>query len=596
MAERKIFHVEKNLLGSRINKGVPLNRFIFFIILWVSTFGIFLWRITNLQLKDGGFFSALASRNTVRIEIQPQLRGVILDRNGEILADNRPRYVLVFDPQNGPWPDSFIPPSSWPKIKKPTQSSSLWPIVVTEVSPESALESLNINLPSSYSIIPEASREYPQNEFLSHFIGYVGRINESQYERARQGAQWKKAPYRPSDEIGQTGIEKIFESDLRGTPRLVEHIVDARGNEVAQRVKQPGAHGATLVVSINSKWQKALVESYREHHGLLPGKEQPGAALITDIRTGEILAYASFPTFNPRDLQSRRLFNDVRSPLLDRVAQGTYAAGSVMKPLYALAALSEGTITARTTVTSTGGIRVGSRFFPDWRAGGHGTVDVKKAIAWSVNTFFYAIAGGWGNIEALGPEKLSHWLKPFIEKTTGSNIPGERIGFVPTPEKRKERTGRDWFLGDTYNLGIGQGDLLVTPLQINMLTAYLASGEIRAPSVKKGLSFAQDIPFPLNRVTEDNLRVVREGMRETVTNGSARQLNSSQIKMAGKTGTAQWSSIHPPHAWFTGYSLNSKNEPWFAITVLVERGKEGSTAAVPVVKSFLEKITQENNN
>jgi len=266
------------------------------------------------------------------------------------------------------------------------------------------------------------------------------------------------------------------------------------------------------------------------------------------------------------------------------------------RPVIASAALQEGVITAKTTVLSAGGIKVGDRIFKDWLAGGHGTTDVKKALAWSVNTFFYYVGGGYEKFDGLGLGRIIKYLYAFnFGSKTGIDLPGEDTGFVPTAEWKEKTKKERWYIGDTYNLSIGQGDLLVTPLQIAIETAAVANGgKIIQPHLldklvdagKKIAAAYAPAVIRQNFVSAENLEIVRQGLKECVLSGSCQPLKSLPFTSAGKTGTAQWNNAKENHAWFTAFA--PFDNPQIAITILIEEGKEGSTTALPIARDFLE--------
>jgi penicillin-binding protein 2 len=251
-------------------------------------------------------------------------------------------------------------------------------------------------------------------------------------------------------------------------------------------------------------------------------------------------------------------------------------------------------ITPSTSVLSSGGIHVGEWFFPDWKFGGHGITNVTKAIAQSVNTFFYAIGGGWDAIQGLGIDRLDQYFRLFgLGSKLGIDLPSEATGFVPSAGWKQRVKDEPWYIGDTYHVSIGQGDLTVTPLQAAVWTAIFANGGdlIRPHLVKQARSSTkvqQFNPPPITRqlVPKDIVGVVRNGMRETILSGSARGLQVSPWTIAGKTGTAQWGNGETTHAWFTGFA--PYDDPRIAVVVLVEAGGEGTAAAAPVARDIME--------
>ena len=257
-------------------------------------------------------------------------------------------------------------------------------------------------------------------------------------------------------------------------------------------------------------------------------------------------------------------------PLLARAMAGVFPSGSTIKPAIATAALTEGVITPDTTVNSVGGIRVGGILFPDWKAGGHGITNVRKAIAWSVNSFFYYVGGGYDSFVGLGIDRLSSWMKKFgLSQKTGIDIPGEASGFVPTRDWKEKTKNEHWYIGDTYNLSIGQGDLLVTPLQIANVTAEIANGGHRLiPHVSMS---ATSTPADSSLIADAAaIKTVQLGMRDTVVYGSGRALSNMAVTVAGKTGTAQWRNDKANHAWFTCFA--PAEDPQIAVTVVLEEG------------------------
>jgi penicillin-binding protein 2 len=266
--------------------------------------------------------------------------------------------------------------------------------------------------------------------------------------------------------------------------------------------------------------------------------------------------------------------------------------------------MQEKIISENTTVLSTGGLRVGQWFFPDWKAGGHGRTAVRRALAESINTFFYYIGGGYENFIGLGVDRLAKYMLLFgLGMETGIDLPNESPGFVPSKAWKEQVRGEKWYIGDTYHLAIGQGDLLVTPLQDANWTAVFANrGTLYHPHIVKAVLSDNDQTItPIqpkiirqNMVDSYNIEVVRQGMRQAVTSGSAAKLQSLPVEAAAKTGTAQWGTDKTPHAWFTAFAPYKK--PEIVVTVLVEEGQEGSQIALNVAQDILQYyFTREKN-
>ena len=402
-------------------------------------------------------------------------------------------------------------------------------------------------------------------------------------------------------------LEKTYEKDLRGEYGEKAIEVDALGKEKNIIKVFPPVVGKNLVLTINLEYQKKLEEFLTGQ--LKASQKQKAVAILMDPHNGEILALVNWPSFNNNFFASgisnedyEKLINDDNDPLFPRAWSGLYPSGSTIKPLYAAAALNERVIDKNTSFLSDGGIRVDKWFFPDWKAGGHGVTSVRKAIAESVNTFFYYIGGGYQNFSGLGLEKIITYLQKFkFGEKLGIVLPGEAMGFIPSREWKLKTKKEQWYIGDTYNLSIGQGDLLVTPLQIASLTAAIANGgKIFQPHLV--LEFSDNITKKTNKIEiktlatnlipDEYLKVVREGMRQTVTSGSAQSLANLPITVAGKTGTAQWSQNKENHAWFTCFAPYEK--PELVLTVLVEEGGEGSSIAVPIARQFLTWFANKN--
>lgn len=330
------------------------------------------------------------------------------------------------------------------------------------------------------------------------------------------------------------------------------------------------------------------------------GKERASAVAL-DPRDGSIIALVSIPSFDNNDFSGgidaktyASYISNQNQPLFNRAIAGAYPSGSTIKPLIAAAALQEGVITPNSSVLSVGGISVGPWFFPDWQAGGHGITNVRRSIAWSVNTFYYYVGGGYGDFRGMGVEKLVEYFKKFKLGTPyGIDIPGENSGFVPTRDWKKNTLGESWYIGDTYNLSIGQGHLLVTPLQIANITAAIANGgtlykpklvrTISNPEEKTTHAVEKEI-LAENIIDRTHMETVQQGMRDCVVYGSCRRLARLPIATAGKTGTAQWNQNKSDHAWYTSYA--PFEDPEIVLTIMVEEGVAGSTIGTPVAEEF----------
>jgi len=330
--------------------------------------------------------------------------------------------------------------------------------------------------------------------------------------------------------------------------------------------------------------------------------------LAIDPRNGGILALVSIPSFDnnlfAQGISKKELTDlekDPNEPFLNRALLGQYPPGSVIKPLIAAAALEEKIISPYQSINCTGAITIFNEYnpeivyrFPDWKT--HGLTNIIKAIAQSCNVFFYTVGGGYNDIEGLGVDRIKKYLEYFgLGEETGIDLPNEEKGLIPDEEwKKMAKQGEEWYLGDTYHLSIGQGDILVTPLQMAMALSSIANGGILyQPQITDKIidldgNLVKNISTKIIKkdfINLDNIKVVQEGMRQAVIDGSAVSLSSLSIDVAGKTGTAQFGNKGETHAWFIGYA--PYENPEIVIAVLVEAGGEGHKSAVPVAKEIL---------
>jgi len=423
---------------------------------------------------------------------------------------------------------------------------------------------------------------------LSHIFGYLGRISEDEVKRSGEN-------YTRNSFIAKNGLELFYEEKLRGKNGKEVVEVDAIGKPRKIISTDAPEAGDNLMLFLDSELQEAaerILKNKLDAFGL-----KKGVVVVSDPYTGGILAMVSLPSYDV-NLFARgiaqadydKLLSNPNNPLFFRAVSGEYPSGSTFKPVVAAAALEEKIVTYDTLISSTGGIAIAEWFFPDWKAGGHGLVSVTRAISESVNTFFYMVGGGYPDkFEGLGVTRLKDYALKFgLGSKLGIDIAGEKPGLVPDPEWKEKTKDELWYIGDTYHMAIGQGDLLVTPLQINSFTSVFANGgTLYRPRLASKLMKEEgmDVPVPAeiireNFIKKENIDIVRSGMRRTITTGTARVLNQLPLSIAGKTGTAQWGTDKKTHAWFTSFA--PFEHPKLAVTVLLEEGGEGSDTAVPV--------------
>ncbi len=573
-------------------------------------------RLFYLQIWRGNYYHGLAESNRVRTKPIVAERGIIYARDMTPLVANIPNFTLNINPRDLPADHNAredvltkiaaLSQTPLEQIKSRIQEFEHFSFssvtLRDDLDYETAvrLKVAGAELPG-LEIETTNQRQYfftetPESEpilSLAHLLGYVGKANKDDLTL--------NPFYLPTDFIGKTGLEKSYEKILRGQYGKKEIEVDALGKEKNVLGQEPPEAGKNLVLALDLGLQQEMEKVFTAE--LRASGKKRGVAIAMDPRNGEILAMVNWPSYD-NNLFSRgisaeeyqKLLIDPNSPLFSRAWAGSFPSGSIIKPIFAAAALNEGLITRQTTFLSTGGLQVNTWFFPDWKAGGHGPTNVIKALAESVNTFFFIIGGGYQNFTGLGLDKLTEYLKKFgLANTLGVDLPGEVAGFIPSREWKEETKKERWYVGDTYNLSIGQGDLLVTPLQMAALTATFANGGtlyephlLKSQLDPKTNERTDFTPVVLEKqvLPKEIIQTVREGLRAAVTSGSARQLSSLPVEVAGKTGTAQWSSKNSPHAWFSGFA--PYDNPQIVITVLIEEGGEGSVTAVPVAKEILD--------
>ena len=597
-------HFKKDAGGDEIFNKNPKTLLIPYLICCV-VLSILVGQLLRLQISQGSFNRTLAEGNRIRSrEIIPP-RGLIYDSQGEILAKNKASYDLEIYPLDLPRKqdekDQVLEKiSSATQIPKTEINAKIKekglltydPIVLKgNIDRDTALilQIKTINLPGVV-VAKKPIREYADVKSLGHIIGFVGKMTQEDIKNYPS--------YKPFYELGKEGLEISYEKFLQGKPGLNEIEVDSQGREqreLRQTLPEPGNN---LVLSLNSGLQNVMA-NYLEAEVNALGSSG-GAAIAMNPQNGQILGLVSIPEYSNNIFSSseiadeyQKLLDDPSKPLFNRAISGTYPSGSIIKPVIAAAGLEDGTITASTTINDPGEIKVGNYTYPDWKS--HGLVDVRKALAESCNVFFYSVAGGWDKIKGLGITKLDNYLKQFgFGEQTGIDIPGEARGIVPDPVWKEKVKKEMWYLGDTYHLGIGQGDFLITPLQmVNAVSAIANGGQLMKPQLVAKITDQDgntiyETPKEIIRqgfINNDNVQIVREGMRQAVTTGSAQQLNDLPEMVAAKTGTAQFGNEDKTHAWMVSFA--PYHNPEIAIIVLIEGGGEGYATAGPVTKQIL---------
>ncbi len=606
--------------------GIKPKKMIWCAITIIVFFSVLILKTVHLQIFHGAQYIALANQNRIRVEkIVPQ-RGLIFDRNGVPLVRNVPKFAIGLVPLD--LPDDEIKRSEVLRklsrlltlplveiVDLIDQAGSNYPnpiILKESISYEDSikLEIASASLPG-VKVDVSYQREYlhptsprMQNDSkvtqspdisLGHILGYMGRMTKKEYTQ-KQGEN-----YLFRDTRGETGIEQSHEDILRGKLGKKKIEVDALGAEkiIISKVEPIDGQNISLTLDLNVQhYLERLIQEALEKFHL-----KRAAAVVLDPNTGAIIALISAPSFDNNLFSNgisireyNTLESDPNNPLFNRVIAGTYPSGSTIKPIVAAAGLNEKIVTAQTSIFSSGGIRIQDWFFPDWKTSGHGATNISSALAWSVNTYFYYIGGGFQNFKGLGIEGLTDYYKKFgVGSKLGIDLPGEKTGFLPSRAWKEETKGERWYIGDTYHLAIGQGDLLVTPLQVAAWTMYFANGgTIFQPTLlgshtdTLSNTITYRTPHTVNKdiVDPKNTEIVRQGLRNAVLWGSAQKLQSVPVTVAAKTGTAQWHSEKAPHSWLTAFAPYDNSE--LVVTVLIEEGGEGGGLATEITRDFLE--------
>lgn len=581
----------------------------FFRILVIILGAVLAGRLVVLQISQGQQNYLLAEGNRLKTLLVPAPRGVIYDRNGVALVKNIPNYSVILQPSQLPRPAAeraaFIStiaaivsiPETDILDRLNAQRNSEDIVLLENIDRERAMSlELRLNDFTGVYLATTPQRIYGDLPSLGHLIGYIGKISAEDKK--------KNPDLLPTALIGKAGLEKEYDNLLQGVPGIETLEVDSQRRSIRTVASKPAESGQSLFLTVSNELQRVTATALKD--SIDKNGATSGAAVAMNVRTGEVLSMVSFPNydnniFSPETVPDalRAVLQDPLSPLINRAVTGLYPAGSTTKPVIAAGALDQKVISPTTKIdTSAGKISVGPWTFSDWTI--HGNSDVKQAIAESNNIFFYSIGGGYGKIQGLGAEKLASYIERFgFGKITNIDLPQEAAGNVPTPDWKKKIKKEAWYIGDTYNLSIGQGDLLITPLQLTRATAAIANGgKLLTPRLlksilhKNGTVTETEIVTVNNQVVgADSLEVVRGGMRQAVLAGSARAFNGMGVEVAAKTGTAQiTASKEKTHSWFTAFA--PYNDPEIAISVIVEGGGEGFSVAAPVAKNMIESYFQ----
>jgi len=602
----------------------------------ILAFVLLAFQLWRMQIVKGDEYFAEAENRRFRLVSVPPLRGAIYDRWGEILARNVPSYAVTITPADLPEDESArdriylelsqlldVPalpaeaadaqPESIAEMVEGGALNPFQPISVKhDVARETAfiIEERHLDLPG-VQVVDEAGREYPTGAITSDVLGYVGPIP------ADSAADYEEEGYNIyTDQVGLTGVEAVAEEYLHGTPGRKHVEVDVAGRELRTVSEElPAVPGDSVILALDTDLQEFVEDALRRT--LEQWNAKQGAVVMLNPQTGEVLAMVSLPSYdnnlfaNGIDPEAyRSLLADPERPLVNHAIAAQQPPGSDFKVITASGALQEHVITANTTFRCEGSLWVPNKYFPDdpalaqefkcWWEWGHGDLNVIGALGYSCDIFFYHAGGGYLDQEGLGVDRLAAYARNFgLGQLSGIELPGEAPGLIPDPDWKRLNYSESWVLGDTYNMAIGQGFVLATPLQMANVAAAIANGgTLYQPQVIHDIVDADGnvvVPFEPKvirtlDVDPDVLEIVREGMRASVSWGTGRRAALKTVAVAGKTGTAEFPGERdeeghlPTHAWFISFA--PYENPQVAMAIFVYDGGEGATTCAPLASEI----------
>ncbi|MEQ8734432.1 MAG: penicillin-binding protein 2 [Rhodospirillaceae bacterium] len=571
-------------------------------------------RMYYLQVVEADRYRMLAEENRINLRLLPPPRGRVVDRFGVPLALNRQNFrVLVVSEQTRDLAATLdaladvIELSEYDRDRvqrEVRRRRSFVPVTVRENLNWEDMARIQVNAPDLPGVIVDEglARHYPQVQTAAHVLGYVSSVDEDDLT----GDPLLQLP---GFRIGKAGMEQKFDLALRGAGGNSQVEVNALGRVIRELERKEGEAGEDLVLTLDERLQRFAAERL--------GAES-AASVVMDIHTGEVLLMASTPSFDPnafnRGLTQREwnaLSGDPRAPMTNKAISGQYSPGSTFKMIVALAALEQGAITPEQTVYCRGHTNLGSRRFHCWEKRGHGNMDMVQAIAQSCDVYFYEVA------RRIGVDRIAEMARRLgLGEATNVGLPGERPGLIPTEAWKRATRGEPWHQGETFNVGIGQGAVLTTPMQLAVMSARLATGLAVEPVLTRQIMAGKTMmkrpttEFASLNINPAHLAVARRGMFEVLNGprGTARasKLKVDGVQMSGKTGTTQVKRItmaqrdaglpdkdeipwnERTHALFVAYA--PEDSPRYALSVIVEHGGGGSAVAAPIARDIMTEV------
>jgi len=568
-------------------------------------------RMRSLQIEQSEEYRLLAEENRINIRLLPPARGLIYDRDGRIIADNEQNYRIVLIREDAGDVDQVLEklgslitldPDRIEKAREEmARRSPFVPVTVAERVTWDEIARVTVNAPALPGVLPEVglSRHYPLGSDLAHVVGYVGPVSDYDLNRIDDQDPLLQIP---RFQIGKTGVENKLERALRGSAGTQQIEVNALGRVMRELERREGNPGADIQLTIDSRLQ-SYVEARLEG--------ESASTIVMDVETGDLLACASAPSFDPnlfvRGISVpdwNALNEDPYRPLAAKAVQGTYPPGSTFKMITALAAYEEGLIEPEETVFCGGYVEVSGNRFHCWKPGGHGNINLHESLKQSCDTFYYEIC------QRVGIEKISEMAKRFgLGMQHEIPLSAVAAGLAPDRDWKMRVRGTQWRVGDTVNVSIGQGDVLASPLQLAVMTARLATGRSVTPRL---IHSVDGIETPSGRgapmgINENALRRIRAALDDVSNHNRgtayASRITDSDMRLAGKTGTSQVRRItqaerdagisanedlpweRRDHALFVSFA--PFDNPRFAVAVVVEHGGSGSAAAAPIARDVM---------